>query len=97
MIGNDFACDPHDFYTSMANPITIDQMRKSVDSVFSRAAHGKPVYEHCSGGKDRAGVTAFLLLTVLGVSYEEAMRDYLLTNVSAQAPASATSTSASCV
>ena len=82
VIGNDFACDPHDFYTSMANPITIDQMRKSVESIFSRAAHGKPVYEHCSGGKDRAGVTAFLLLTVLGVSYEEAMRDYLLTNVS---------------
>ncbi len=41
---------------------------------------GKPVLWHCKQGKDRTGVAAILLLTALGVSREEWMRDYLLTN-----------------
>ena len=37
---------------------------------------------HCTAGKDRTGVsTAFLLLSVLGVSREVIEADYLLTNL----------------
>lgn len=36
---------------------------------------------HCSQGKDRAGMAAFLLEYALGVSMEDCIEDYLLTNV----------------
>lgn len=39
-----------------------------------------PVLWHCTQGKDRTGIGAILLLTALGVSWEEAERDYFLTN-----------------
>ena len=39
------------------------------------------VYFHCSQGKDRAGFAAYLIETALGVSYEDAIEDYLLSNV----------------
>ncbi|MCQ2742732.1 MAG: tyrosine-protein phosphatase [Bacilli bacterium] len=34
---------------------------------------------HCSQGKDRAGVAAYLIERALGVSHEDAMEDYMLT------------------
>lgn len=40
----------------------------------------RTVYFHCSQGKDRAGLAAYLFETALGVSQEEAVKDYLLTN-----------------
>lgn len=39
-----------------------------------------PVLFHCSAGKDRTGVLASLILLTLGVSMEDAMEDYLLSN-----------------
>lgn len=39
------------------------------------------VYFHCSQGKDRAGMFAFFVLIALGVSFEDAKTDYLLSNV----------------
>jgi protein-tyrosine phosphatase len=40
-----------------------------------------PAVFHCSGGRDRTGVTAALLLSVLDVSDELIARDYALTGV----------------
>ena len=36
---------------------------------------------HCSQGKDRAGLAAFFLLYILGVPFEECVKDYLHTNI----------------
>lgn len=36
---------------------------------------------HCSAGKDRTGVAAFLILNALQVKPEEILKDYLLTNL----------------
>lgn len=36
---------------------------------------------HCYAGKDRTGITAAVILTVLGVSKGDIMRDYIETNV----------------
>ena len=36
---------------------------------------------HCYAGKDRTGITAAVILTVLGVSKEDIIKDYLETNV----------------
>ena len=38
------------------------------------------VYYHCSAGKDRTGVATFLIMIALGISEEEAIREYLLSN-----------------
>lgn len=40
----------------------------------------RPLVFHCTAGKDRTGIAAALLLLALGVSREDVMRDYLLTN-----------------
>ena len=40
---------------------------------------------HCTAGKDRTGVGAILLLTLLGVKREQIFADYLKTNESARA------------
>ena len=37
-------------------------------------------YFHCSQGKDRAGLAAYFLEIALGVSKEDALNDYFLTN-----------------
>jgi len=39
-----------------------------------------PTVFHCTAGKDRTGFAAALVLMALGVSEDEVMRDYLLTN-----------------
>jgi protein-tyrosine phosphatase len=39
-----------------------------------------PLVFHCTAGKDRTGVAAALVLLALGVSREQVMQDYLLTN-----------------
>ena len=39
------------------------------------------VYFHCSQGKDRAGLAAYLVEIALGVSHEDAKIDYLLSNI----------------
>lgn len=41
---------------------------------------GKAVLWHCTQGKDRTGVAAILLLTALGVSKEDCLKEYFLTN-----------------
>jgi protein-tyrosine phosphatase len=40
----------------------------------------EPTVFHCTAGKDRTGFAAALILRGLGVSKEDVMRDYLLTN-----------------
>lgn len=40
----------------------------------------RPLLFHCSTGKDRTGWAAAVILTLLGVSEEDVMREYLLTN-----------------
>jgi protein-tyrosine phosphatase len=45
-----------------------------------RLAHDKtPLVFHCAAGKDRTGVAAALILSLLGVSDQQIVEDYLLT------------------
>jgi protein-tyrosine phosphatase len=49
-------------------------------SLFQVAASGPlPMVFNCTAGKDRTGVAAALLLTALGVAWEDIEADYLLT------------------
>ena len=81
VVGRDVACEPVRFYRSLANPLTVRQMGKGLNEALSRSLDGQAIYLHCSGGKDRAGIMALLVLTVLGASREAILEDYLYTNV----------------
>ena len=85
VIGRDVACDPIRLYRSIANPLTARQIGAGVKAMLDFAMEGKPVYAHCSGGKDRAGILALVVLTVLGASEEDILDDYLFTNVARDA------------
>ncbi|MBP3700575.1 MAG: tyrosine-protein phosphatase, partial [Lachnospiraceae bacterium] len=39
------------------------------------------VYFHCSAGKDRTGLSAMLIMMALGMSEDDMIREYLLSNV----------------
>ena len=63
-------------YVSMAhgNP--------AMHAVVDWLVEGKvPLYFHCSAGKDRTGIVAALILTLLGVPDEAIIEDFLLTNL----------------
>ncbi len=49
---------------------------------FTTLAHpvNQPAMFHCSAGKDRTGILAAMILEVLGVSREDVVADYLMTN-----------------
>ena len=65
--------------------------RELVSSPLARSAYGRlvrvlaapdagPVLFHCAAGKDRTGWAAALVLTALGVPFEDVLTDYLETN-----------------
>ena len=54
----------------------------SLRTIFSTLADESnyPVYFHCNAGADRTGTLAFLIEGLLGVSYEDTIRDFELTS-----------------
>lgn len=38
------------------------------------------IYFHCSAGKDRTGISAFLIMIALGMSEQDAIKEYMLSN-----------------
>lgn len=61
-----------------------EKFEEEYKQIFTLIANADeaPVYLHCTAGADRTGISTFMLLTVCGVSYEDAARDYLFTNFS---------------
>jgi protein-tyrosine phosphatase len=62
--------------------IILPSTRQGISSIFQDvlAKPDEPILFHCFAGKDRTGMTAGLILKTLGVSDEDVMHDYLLTN-----------------
>lgn len=54
--------------------------RKEFEFIVRCLQEGHPVYQHCISGADRTGLLAWLLEGLLGVSYENMMKDYELTS-----------------
>lgn len=77
------ARDPIGLMTSLYPKMVTDPKgEKGIRTFFDEALtsdEGSMLW-HCSMGKDRVGITTYLLLTVLGVSHEVAVDDYLSTN-----------------
>lgn len=62
--------------------ISLPSARSGYRELFSGLASGvdRPALLHCTTGKDRTGWAAAALLMLLGVSDEDVMAEYLLTN-----------------
>lgn len=67
------------YYPMMVqDPYCIGQLKAFFGLLYS---HGEGAFLwHCTMGKDRTGVTAALLLSALGASWETILADYLATN-----------------
>ena len=63
--------------------LNLDQFATTWGEVFRRLADpkGLPLLFHCTGGKDRAGTFAALLLLALGVPEKAVIYDYGLSNI----------------
>ncbi|MFV0364773.1 MAG: tyrosine-protein phosphatase [Suipraeoptans sp.] len=63
--------------------VTVEFIRNKLNDflqVLLNTKSGATVF-HCFAGKDRTGITAAVVLTILGVSREDIMKDYLATNI----------------
>lgn len=60
-----------------------DDAKKAFKGMLEIALDYKnaPLFQHCKGGKDRTGYAAYLELSLLGVSDEYIIKDYMLTRV----------------
>ena len=71
----------HIYYdVQMYASIFTDEGKESVRAVFSNLAKPEkyPVYLHCTHGLDRTGTICFVLEALLGLSEEDAIREYEL-------------------
>ncbi len=72
--------DMPDLYRKMVMaPKAMSQLRRALSLILHNET-GASLF-HCTAGKDRTGVTAMMILGTLGVSEEDIMEDYLITNV----------------
>lgn len=62
----------------LASPKAIESLRKMLQ--IAKDNKEGAVLLHCADGKDRTGFAVALLLSILGVSREDILRDYLKTN-----------------
>ncbi len=74
------AADLEDMYVDMVQSEHAQQGYRAFFDVLLGNEDGKAVLWHCTGGKDRAGLAAVLLLSALGVDRETALNDFALTN-----------------
>lgn len=63
-------------YKSMVtNEYSVAQLKQIMHEIID--SNGYPVLFHCSAGKDRTGIVSLLLLSILDVSEDKIIKDYL--------------------
>ncbi|MEL7046804.1 MAG: tyrosine-protein phosphatase, partial [Pseudomonadota bacterium] len=70
------------------------ELRGVFDVLLGQPENGT-VLLHCSGGKDRTGITTALILSALGVTRDDIEADFLMSNVQKQADKKAAEIAAS--
>ena len=67
-------------YRRMVSIECRDNLSRVVQTIMDAIVQGRTVLFHCTEGKDRAGLTAAILLSALGAPRKAIMADYLFTN-----------------
>ena len=69
----------HQYHASVSQEYS-QKAFKSLLNIFANTKDGAIIF-HCSEGKDRTGLAAFLILYILGVDVETIRQDYLFSNL----------------
>ena len=72
-----------DVYHRMTTAASAKQAYQKLFNLLLNNEHGALLF-HCTAGKDRTGMAAYLILSALGVEQKIIMEDYLLTNTVTQ-------------
>ena len=67
-------------YFDMLHGESLVNIGKVINRIISAKEEEYCFYFHCSEGKDRTGLIAAILLSILGVSRKEIVKDYMITN-----------------
>ncbi|NED94244.1 tyrosine-protein phosphatase [Phytoactinopolyspora alkaliphila] len=79
--GLDASVDPAEFFAERYTELATDGAAEIVSVLEIIAASPQPVVFHCAAGKDRTGIVAAVLLSLLGVSDDDVAADYALTDL----------------
>lgn len=72
--------DMNTLYPKMVSVAAVPNLQLILTTIMDAAEARRGVLFHCTMGKDRTGVVAALVLSMLNVSREEIVNDYLLTH-----------------
>ena len=72
--------DANESASNNAEGISVKTLRTIFETLSDESNY--PIYFHCNAGADRTGTLAFLIEGLLGVSYEDTIRDFELTSFS---------------
>lgn len=67
-------------YYEMLHDDCLENVGKIIKYIITAPEDKYAFYYHCSEGKDRTGIISAILLSMLGVSKEEIIKEYLYTN-----------------
>lgn len=70
--------DIFDYYRRLVSRDRKDSWTKIFEILLNNDGSG--IYFHCTAGKDRTGIVAAVILTLLGIDKETIYKDYMLTN-----------------
>lgn len=78
-ITEDMLPDLHEMYRGL---VSLPQYTESISQILHTIMNYRDgaVLWHCTAGKDRCGMTAFFLETMLGVDLQTRVQDYMMTN-----------------
>ena len=69
-----------DMYKSIVfDPYSQSKFKEFFDVILNNEDGGSILY-HCNGGKDRTGITTLFILTLLGVSEEDILKDFAMSD-----------------
>jgi protein-tyrosine phosphatase len=79
--------DPWRFLASQYGQVIhegVQEIREVLEIIATDAAAGARTVFHCAAGKDRTGITAALVLTLIGVSEHDVVADYALSELATE-------------
>lgn len=68
------------YYEMVTSPHSLNIIEQAIKLFIKNAQNNQFTLFHCTAGKDRTGVLSIILLSILGVSKQDILKDYSRTN-----------------